>query len=118
MPRGRGYSQGEAPRGFRPHLDVTLKTGCRLDPASGRLMSAEGRAVAATENLPRGSKVVAVVPQLADVDQARLSPAERDLVRRVKILLPRGADPAAVLARVKRWRCVEHAQVGPEISLP
>jgi hypothetical protein len=116
MPRGRGYSQGEAPPGSRAHLDVTLKTGCRLD--RGRLVSAEGRAVGGAEKLPRGSRIIAVVPRLADVDPARLSPAERDLVRHVKILIPRGADPAAVLARVKRWKCVEHAQVAPEISLP
>jgi hypothetical protein len=118
MPRGRGYSQGRAPRGLRPHLDVVLKSGCRLDRASGRLVSPDGRPVAATESLPRGSELVPVVPHLADLDPAGLSPAERDLARRVKIVLPAGTDPTAVLARVRRWRCVEEVRMPPEISLP
>jgi hypothetical protein len=77
-----------------------------------------GESLSVASDLPRGGELIPAVPHLQGVDPSGLSAAELDLARRVQVVLPRGADPAAVRARVKQWRCVEKVTLPPEISLP
>jgi hypothetical protein len=71
-----------------------------------------------TAELPRGSRVVAMVPELAEADPAKLSPDERNLARYVHVVLPSRRKPAAYLERVRAWPGVEEARLPPEVSLP
>jgi hypothetical protein len=110
--------KGGPPPGLEPHLRVRLKPGWRWDARRRRFVSAAGGEAAPSEDLPPGSKIVPVAPGLAEAAPGSLSPDEDLLARHLQVILPHGADPAALLPRVRRWECVEKAEPPPEISLP
>ena len=115
QPPSPGYSQGEA--SVRPSLSLRLRPGWRL-AAPGEFADAGGAKLYVAAELPRGAELVPTVPALAAADPARLSAPERELARHIQLILPRGADAAKLLPVVKRWACVEDAQLPPRISLP
>jgi hypothetical protein len=113
-----GFAHATAPQDLAPVIAATLEPGWRIVSAHGvfERIGAEPLDVAA--DLPKGSRVVYTVPTLAEADPAKLGAPERDLARHVRVILPRGADPVEVLGVVKRWACIERAQVAPSPSLP
>jgi hypothetical protein len=69
-------------------------------------------------NLPKRSRIVAKVPNLASADEASLSPAERDLRRYFQVILPPGEPSEQYVDAVRAWPAVEQAELAPEVSLP
>jgi len=106
------------PGAAKPHLVVKLKAGYMLDLKGDRFVSGEGRSFSPGRALPKGSKIVAMIPALTRVAPGKLSENEANLARYVHIILPKSKDPAEYLAAVKKWECVEEARLPPQISLP
>lgn len=102
----------------RPHLVVQLKFDWRFDPSQDAFVSSRGRVVAPHKALPRGSRVVHMVPELATEDPRELNQDERDLTRYVHVMLPKRADVSQLLDTVGAWICVADVRLPPEISLP
>jgi hypothetical protein len=115
QPLSPGYSQGEAR--VRPSLSLRLRPGWRL-AAPGEFAETGGARLHVAADLPPGAELVPTVPALAAADPKRLSAPERELARHVQLVLPSGVDAAKLLPVVRRWACVEHAQLPPQISLP
>lgn len=113
-----GYAHARSPAEVPPCIAATLKAGWRLAGEAGAVESAAGERLDYAAELPAGSRVVYTVAPLAAADPARLSAPERELARHVRIIVPRDADVAAVLAEVRRWVCIERAQVAPTPALP
>ena len=113
-----GFAHATGPADLPPCIAATLKMGWRLAGEAGAVESAAGERLDFAPELPAGSRVVYTVSTLAAADPARLSAPERELARHVRIILPRDADAAKVLAGVRRWACVERAQVAPQPALP
>jgi len=114
-PPSPGYSQGEA--GVRPSLSLRLRPGWRV-AAPAEFAGAGGARLDVAADLPPGAGLAPTVPALAAADPKRLSAPERELARHVQLVLPAGVDAAKLLPVVKRWACVEEAQLPPQISLP
>jgi hypothetical protein len=114
-----GLTHGAPPEGLQPHLRVKLKKEWRFDPDKGAFhdLSAK-RKGHVTPRLPPGSRVVPMVPALAEADPRTLSKEELDLARFVYIVLPEGAKPERILQEVREWPFVESAEPPRSISLP
>ena len=103
---------------IRRPIDLKLKPGWRFDPDL-RVFVSEGRErVAPGADLPKRSRIVAKVPNLASADEASLSPAERNLRRYYQVILPPGEPPDHYLDAVQTWPAIEQADIAPEVSLP
>ena len=100
-----------------PYLVVLLKPGWRYDASSRQFVSSRGKGLP-VEGLPQGSRVVPMIPALADVPPSTLSPDERRLARYVHVLLPDGEDPAEFLSAIRRQPYIADAQLPPAVSLP
>ena len=68
--------------------------------------------------LPKGSRIVYKIPNLARTDAMKLNEHERALRRYMQLVLPAGEQPTKSLRRVKAWPPVEEAHVAPQVSLP
>ena len=102
---------------LRPVVELKLKPGWRYDAGRRVFAGARGK-VCKPRGLPKGSRILPKVPHLAHADAKTLSPSERDLQRRVQLVLPRQGSAAAGLAVAREWPCVEEARLPPQISLP
>ena len=102
----------------RRFIAVTLKPDWRFDARRRVFTSARGEAFSPLARLPEGSRIAWTVPRLARADVSTLSDEERELRRRMQIVLPDGASPARHVRRVRGWPCVAEAHAGPQVSLP
>ena len=101
----------------KPHLVIRIKEGWRFDEEERLFVSAERR-VEVQGDLPRGSRIEYRAPQLAEASRSSLRAEELDLLRYFTVMLPSGCRPSDYVELVKRWPCVEYAEVGPEPHLP
>jgi len=113
-----GFAHATAPEHLAPVVAAVLAPGWRIAAARGVFERAGAGRLDVAGDLPAGSRVAYTVPALARADPATLGEPERELARHVQIVLPRGADPRAALRRVRRWACVERAQLAPRPALP
>lgn len=102
----------------RTPLDFKLKPGWRFDPKSGTFKSDSGETFSPGGDVPKGSRIVYKVPNLARADASTLNEHEEELRRYMQLILPERKSPGAYVARVRAWPCVEDAHAGPEVSLP
>lgn len=105
-------------QGIKSHLVVLLKAGWYFESSTGRLISEDGRELRPKANLPRGSRIVPSVPELAKRPRISLTPDEASLARHLQVILPEGTDPTEILPQVEKWDGVEKVQLPPTISLP
>jgi hypothetical protein len=103
---------------IRRTVDFKLKLAWRFNPDRRVFVSEAGERVTPAADLPKRSRILAKVPNLAFADQASLSPAERDLSRYFQVILPPGEPPDRYVDAVRAWPAVEHADISPEVSLP
>jgi hypothetical protein len=103
---------------IRIPVDLKLKPGWRFNPDRRVFESDTGEKFTPRGDLPKNSRIVYKVPNLARVKAANLSKSERDLRRYMQVILPAGESPAEYVNVVRGWPCVEEAHVAPEISLP
>ena len=114
-----GLTHGLPPKGLEPHLRVKLKREWRYDPGKGAFHDLSGRRKGyVTPRLPADSRVVPMVPALAEADPRKLSKHELNLARFVYIMLPEGAKTERILKEVLDWPFVESADPPRSISLP
>jgi hypothetical protein len=100
----------------RPSLGVRLRSGWRLDRTRRALVPSAGRAVSLRKVLPRGTKVVPVVPEL---DPATARGADEQLLARsVQVIFPEGTDPGAYAAALRALDGVESVERPPVVGLP
>ncbi len=105
---------------MRTPIDFTLKPGWRFDVKRqpGIFEFETGEKFSARGDLPKGSKIVYKVPNLARANPSRLNDAERDLRRYMQVILPPGESTNKYLKVIRAWPSVEEAHAGPEVSLP
>jgi hypothetical protein len=106
------------PPGLRPHIVARLRPGWRYDARRRGMISPAGETLTLPGELPRGSRVQYMVPELAEKPPEELTEDERTLGRYVHVILPAGTDPASHVATVAAWPCIEEAHLPPDISLP
>ena len=111
-------THGTGPPTGRPHLVVLLKPGWKYEGRKRQFGKKGGERVLLKQDLPARTKVVYTAPDLARLTESKLTPGERRLARYVNVILPPDSDADALLTRVKQWKCVEKAWVGPEVALP
>ncbi len=109
---GKGFRVG------KPHLVVKLKGGWLFDSDRRRFVSADGRQFSPVKDLPKRTRIVYMTPMLARKSLKSLSKEEKELVRYVQVILPKGQDPSAYLVRVREWECVADVNLPPDLSLP
>jgi len=102
---------------MKPHLVIRIKEGWRFDEEKNLFISAQHR-VEAHCDLPPRSRIEYRIPQLAKARRSSLSTDELELLRYFTILLPSGSDPSEYLMIVKKWPCVDYAELPPEVALP
>lgn len=98
---------------------VKLRRGWRV--ASGRRVFVGPNAPGEfdpTAELPQGTRLEPMVPDLAKADPRSLSADEEELARYVHVVPPEGTSPAELLSKVRKWPCVSEARLPPEASLP
>jgi len=106
------------PKGMPPYVVVRLKRGWRYSESRRVCVSSEGQETSLCEGLPRGSRIVPVVPHAARADPKSLSKHEQNLARYMHVILRKGSVPSQYLGALRERPCVEDAQLPPEISLP
>lgn len=109
---------GATPKAVRPHLVVKLKPGWRYEQSKRRFASAHGEGLSVGPDLPRGTVIIHMVPELAQAAQTSLSEDEQDLARYLHVVFPKAIDAADYLGIVRDWPCVEEVRMPPEIGLP
>ena len=103
---------------FPTPIDFTLKSGWAFDTKRRLFIAERGETFSPFSDLPKGTRIVYKVPQLARADRKKLSAAERDLTRYMQVILPAGAKASKYRAAVQSWPSVDAAQEGPVVSLP
>ena len=103
---------------IRTPVDLKLKPKWRFEPSRRVFESDSGEKFAPRGDLPKNSKIVYKVPNLAGANEAKLSKYERDLRRYMQVILPAGESPADYVNVICSWPCVAEAYVAPEVSLP
>ncbi len=104
--------------GVRTPVDLKLKTGWRFDTSRRTFESDSGEKFSPRADLPKNSRIVYKVPNLAGANKAALSKHEQDLQRYMQEILPAGESPADYVEAVRAWPCVAEAHVAPDVSLP
>jgi hypothetical protein len=110
--------RSDGPKRLRPSLDVKLASGWRYEGRAGLFISSDGKQFSPREQLPKGTKLLYMVPQLARAEGSSLSADERNLARHMQIVFPKGTAVDSYLAAIRKWHCVEQVQPPPQISLP
>jgi hypothetical protein len=108
----------DLPAGVSPHLDVRLKPGWRFDRLRSALVSETGQSLRLRGRLSTDVRIVPMVPTFADADPNSLSEDERLLGRYLQVLLPPGADPNDMIAKLRALDGVESVSSPPRIGLP
>ncbi len=101
----------------KPHLVIRIKEGWGFDEKKNLFVSAE-QSIDVKADLPPRSRVEYRIPHLAGARRSSLSTEEVDLLHYFNIMLPSGSRPSDYLKIVKKWPCVEKAELPPEVSLP
>ena len=110
---------GSGPKNLRPSLDVKLLADWRYVERQKAFTSFSGSSFSPERELPKGTIVRPMVPELAKADPAKLSADEADLARFVQIIFPKGTSTGRYLAEIRKWPCVEEdPKQTPEASLP
>ena len=102
-------------------VEIKLKAGWQFDAAQRAFVSARGERFTLRGALPPRSKVLHTTPDLAAAMQsgkARLTAAEKNLVRHLQVILPPSRARAKIVEAIRQWPCVENAALQPEMSLP
>jgi hypothetical protein len=99
----------------RTPIDLKLKPGWRFESRRGVFVAASR---VFEPDLPARSRIVFMVPRLSKAEPATLSKAERDLQRRLQVILPGRKRPEDYVDAVRAWPCVAEAHVAPRVSLP
>jgi hypothetical protein len=103
---------------IRTPVDVELKPGWRFLPDRRVFRSDAGEEFAPRSNLPKYTRIVHKVPNVARSDEAELSEHERELRRYLQVILPKGHAPQDYVETIRSWPCVAEAHAAPEVSLP
>jgi len=98
-------------------VDFKLKSGWRYDEAKRAFVDPKG-AEFPVPRLPKNSRVVYKVPELARSATKKLSKAEQDLQRYMQVILPSPRSAKTALEILESLHAVEEAHLAPEISLP
>lgn len=109
---------GEGIKGLRPSLEVKLVAEWRHAGKKKGFVSFGGGSFSPGDDLPKGTDIRPMVPNLAKADRALLSADEANLARYVQIVFPKGTSVEPYLAVIRQWQCVEEVQRPPEVSLP
>jgi len=113
-----GYDLGHGPANMRPHLVVKLKRKWSYDSRRRMFVETSGKKFSPKKDLPKNTRIIYMVKDLAKEPTDLLSKAERNLARYIQVIMPKGKDPAEYLPILKYWECVEEVRLPPEISLP
>ncbi len=113
-----GAEANGTPKGVLPHVDVKLKSGWRYNGSTGNFCTPGGEIFSPGKQLPKGTKIVATVPALAQADPKSLSEHELNLAHYVQIIFSKRSKPASYLEQIANWPSVETARPAPAISLP
>ena len=103
---------------IRVPVEVKLKSSHRYDSSKRMFEAASGARFNPSRDLPKGTKIVHKVPALAAADRAKLSKWEKELGRRLQVILPYGVSAHDYVDVIRNWPSVEDAWIGPEVSLP
>ena len=103
---------------MRTPIDVKLARGWHFDTKRRIFESDAGGKFSPEGTIPKGSRIVYKVPNLARADDSRLNEHERELRRYMQVILPRRESPAGYVQVIRGWPAVEEADAGPEVSLP
>jgi len=103
---------------LRTPLDLKLRSNWHFDTKRRVFESDSGETFSPRGDLPKGSRIVYKVPNLARADASSLSEHERELRRYMQVILPQGETAGTYLRAVRAWPSVDDAQIGPEVSLP
>jgi hypothetical protein len=107
------------PEGLQSHLRVKLKKEWRYDPGKGAFHDLSGKRKGyVAPRMPADSRVVPMVPALAEADPRKLSKEELNLARFIYIMLPEAIKPEKILKEVLDWPFVESAEPPRSVSLP
>ncbi len=102
----------------KPHIVVKLKPGWAFDPSRQSFVSQDGDMVKPRRDLPKGSRIVPMAPELSRDPRAALSPAEMELSRYFQVILPIGGDTSAAMDAAGHWPSIAEASMPPDVSLP
>lgn len=102
----------------RTPIDLKLKEGWTFDASRRAFESDRGEKFSPRGELPKNSKIVYKVPNLARADASELNEYEKELRLYMQVILPAGESPAAYVETVRIWPCVAEAHAAPEVSLP
>jgi hypothetical protein len=106
------------PDDIRRPLIGKLKKNWLLDVKRHRFVGPQGRDFDPTDELPPESTVDLNVPMLAKRPLSKLSAAEKDLMRYVQIILPKGVEPESQSEKIAKWPCFESVTIAPRYELP
>lgn len=104
--------------GLPTPVEVKLKPKWSYETAHRTFVSGSGEKFSPPKSLPKKTKIVYKTPSLLNVEDEKLSPSEKNLLRYMQVILPPGESPSDHLDDIRSWPCVEEAQAAPEISLP
>jgi hypothetical protein len=102
----------------RTPIDLKLKAGWRFDATRRAFESDSGEKFSPRGELPKNSRIVYKVPNLARADESELDEHEMELRRYMQVILPPGESPADYVDAVRAWPSVAEAHVAPQVSLP
>jgi hypothetical protein len=103
---------------IKPHIVVKLKPGWAFDPSRRAFVSPDGDLVRPRRDLPKGSRIVPMAPELTRDPRAARSTAEKELSRYFQVILPKGEDASAALDAANHWPGIAEASMPPKVSLP
>lgn len=104
--------------GIQSPVEIKLKPKWRYDSSNRTFVSDSGETFRPSGSLPKGTKIVYKVPDLAKADRRGMSVDEKNLVRHLQVILPKGEQPSKYVEDIRSWTSVEEAHTAPEISLP
>ena len=113
-----GHKPGRIPGGLRPNIVIRLKKGWTFESDSRAFISRDGQKLSPMKDLPEGSRLVYVAPELAQAVPESLSEDERNLARYLHVILPEGTGPSAYFHVLRKWACIDKVEPSPDISLP
>jgi len=102
----------------KPHIVVKLKPGWAFDPSRRAFVSQDGDVVRPQRDLPKGSRIVPMAPELTREPRATLSTAEEELSRYFQVILPKGENASAARDAASHWPSTAEVSMPPKVSLP
>lgn len=109
-------SGGKAP--LLPNLVVKLGPDWRYVASKNAFVSSDGEEFQPMQELPHGTRIEHMVPNLVARDEPQLTEDELKLARYIHVVFPAGTAPEEHSATVNDWPCVDEVRLPPDISLP